>query len=163
MTWLKRFPWLACLILLLTYGIFGWLYGSWTIWIVEKEQEFGWLLRENIATVLIELFGAFLVLLLALAFAAPIALMTFSMGNWIKNETRAFFGLLLISVIGVILIYWLEYLAQLLLLLAAASLFRLELQKAGYKQKQSTFILTIFCLLGFGGGLLAFALWSYQS
>jgi hypothetical protein len=160
MNWLKKFPWLSLMLLLLTYAVFGWYYGSWTAWLVRTEAESGWFLQENIATILIEFIGAFLVLVMVLGFAAPIALMTFSVGNWLKNDTRAFIALLIASAIGVIVIYWLQYLAQFTLLLGAASLFRLELQTLGCKSRLSTWLLVIVCLLGFALGVFAHTFWN---
>jgi hypothetical protein len=159
MNWLKNFPWLSLVLLLLTYAVFGWYYGSWAAWLVKIEAESGWFLKDNIATIVIEFVGAFLVLAMALGFAAPIALMTFSVGNWLKNDTRAFIGLLIASAIGVIVIYWLEYLAHFVLLLGAASLFRLELQTLGWKGRKSTWTLVFFCLLGFSLGVFAYNFW----
>lgn len=162
MTWLKKFPWLSFFLLLLSFSIFGWLYGSWTVWMVESEREFRWLFEDNIATVSIELLGAILVLLMALAFTTPIALITLSMGNWIKTETRAFFGLLLASAVAVIFIYWLEYLARFLLLLVAATLFRLELQTAGYQKRSAKIVLAISCLIGFGLGVCLYTFFGHH-
>jgi hypothetical protein len=163
MIWLKKFPWLSFVLLVLTFGIFGWLYGSWTAWLVEQERGFRGLFEDRIATLLIELFGAILVLLMALAFTAPIAIMTLSVGNWIKTEARVFVGLLIASALAVILIYWLQYIARFLLLLVAATLFRLELQTAGCKKRQASFVLAMSCLVGFGCGVLVYSLLGHQN
>jgi hypothetical protein len=136
MSFVKKLPWASLMLLLVTYGAFGWLLYAWTIsWKV-------WLLMTAIA------------LLTALALTAPFELMRICLGALLKSDTTAFISIILGSFAAVILLRWFPFFAHFLILLSAASLARLDIQLAGFSGLQAFLILAIFSLSGLSLGLL---------
>jgi hypothetical protein len=156
----KKFPWLSLLLVLLSYAVFGWFVAqasiSWSEWIVEQGKEWGWLIEDESAYLIVELLGAGLILLIAIALAAPIALVTIFFGSWLKSETKAWISILGWAFAAVFIIRWITYFIRFLVLICAALLGRLELQSAGYNDWQTFVILALICLGGFSGGVLIF-------
>lgn len=157
MSWIKKIPWLSLTILLLTYGTFGWIYGSWGIELIEQTTWLGEL-EDHIANSIIYGIGIVAVLFIALIFTAPISLITLGVDNWLKSDSRAFLSIFLGAFAFAVIVQRVDYFARFLILISAALLVKLDLQLAGCKTWLSFFILTIFCLLGFIGGILAFYL-----
>ncbi|MGV2832110.1 hypothetical protein [Myxosarcina sp. GI1(2024)] len=152
---LKKIPWLSLILLLLTYGVYGWSYTSWGVTSIDEGSIFNQFERD-LAIVFLYSVGGILIILLTIAFTAPISLMTISLSNWLKSEVRAFLSIFIGAFAFAIIIQMVEVFADFLLLLSAALLFKLDLQLAGYQRWFSWFLLTCLCLLGFGGGILAF-------
>jgi hypothetical protein len=161
MAWFKKIPWLSILLLLITYGAFGWLFGSWAIKLIEQKV-FLAQLEHNLGLIILYLFGDIGILLLAIAFTAPISLITISLNSWLKSDTRGFLSILIGAFIFTIIVQRIDYFAKGLVLIAAALLLKLDLQLAGCNRWLSLWILTIFCWLGFTGGILAFYIWVYN-
>lgn len=158
MAWSKKIPKLSLVILLLTYGVEGWMYSSWIDKILERGAILS-MLTEDIHLVLI--YGAAIVniLFLVVLFVSPISLIASSLDGWLKSDTRAFMSILLGAFAFALIVQRVDYFARFLVFVAAALLFKLDLQLAGYSRWLGTLILTIFCLLGFAGGILAFHTW----
>ena len=161
MLWIKKIPWLSLSILILAYGTFGWIYASWSVKFIDQGRLFYWVLEKHLATTLIYGMGAFLVLLIALAFTTPIALMTISIGSWIKSDAKAFMYIILGAMAFALIIQWLNLFAKFFVLLASGMLLRLDLRTLGINTWISLSILGCFCLLGFGSGILAFTFWGF--
>lgn len=158
MSWIKKIPWLSLIILLLTYGSFGWIYSSWGVKFMSQAI---WLreLEDSIATSILYSMGSIVVLLIALVFTAPISLITLGIDKWLKSDGRAFLSIFLGAFAFAVIVQRVDYFARFLVLISAALLVKLDLQLVGCKRWLSFSILTIFCLLGFIGGILAFYLW----
>lgn len=155
---LKKIPWLSLALMLLTYATFGWLYGSWSLTLVEE----GIFLKEletGIASSILYGIGTMGILAIALIFTAPISLIALSVDNWFRSDSRAFFSIFLGAFAFAVIVQRVDYFTRILVLISAALLVKLDLQLAGYKRWLSFLILTVFCLLGFIGGILAFYLW----
>ncbi|OKH19473.1 hypothetical protein NIES593_20980 [Hydrococcus rivularis NIES-593] len=156
----KKFPWLSSCLLILTYGVFGWVVAQsslvWSEGIVAQGRALGWIIDDKSVHIVIDLLGAVLILLIAIAFTAPIALATIFFGSWLKSETRAWISILGWAFAVVFIIRWINYFARILVLVCAALLGRLEFQAAGYNSWQTFIILTLICLGGFTSGVLAF-------
>ena len=157
MTWLKKIPRLSLPLLLLTYGVEGWMYGSWVAKLLE---------RGVILTQLNEQtrFGIFYgiavasILLFLVVFTAPVSLMTIS---WLKSDTIAFISIFLGAFGFALIVQRVDYFARFLVLAAAASLVKLDLQLVGCNRWLCFLTLTIFCWLGFTVGILAFYSWGF--
>ncbi len=163
MSRLKKFPWLSLILLLIAYSVFGWIVSqstqSWAIWLVQQGKGWGWLLEEDIVSGIVYLLGAVSILLLVTALTAPVTLMTFFLGSSLQSDIKGFISLLGWAFAFVLIVCWIEYFVRFLVLLAAAILARLELQKAGYNEWQTFAMLAVVCLSGLGLGLLTFELW----
>ena len=155
---LKSIPYLSLALLLITYGAFGWIYSSWGVKAVEQ----GILLSKletEIALGVVYGLGTMWIVLIAVVFTAPISLITISFNSWLKSDARAFLSIFIGAFAFTIIVQRLDYFAKFLVLLAAALLFKLDLQLVGYRKWLSWFIVTFFCLLGFIGGIIAFDTW----
>ncbi|WP_036480501.1 hypothetical protein [Myxosarcina sp. GI1] len=155
MLWSKKIPWLSSILLLLTYGVFGWSYTSWGTSVIESGSLFQ-ALEKDLATIFLYSVGGVLIILLAIAFTAPISLMTISLSTWLRSETRAFLSIFIGAFAFALIVQKITLFANFLLLLSAALLVKLDLQLAGYTRWLSWLLLTTLCLLGFAGGILAF-------
>jgi len=158
MAWSKKIPWLSLPLLLLTYGAFGWIYGSWATELIEQKV-FLAQLEHNLNIIILYLFGDLGILLLAIAFTAPISLITISLNSWLKSDIRGLLSIFIGAFIFTLIVQRVDYFAKSLVLIAAALLLKLDLQLAGCDRWLCSLILTIFCWLGFTGGILAFYIW----
>lgn len=136
MLFVKKLPWASLLLLVFTYGFFGWLISatniSWLLWLM----------------------GAVYILLIALALTAPFSAIRSFYTSWLKSDTRAFLSVIVGAFLAVIIINWLAIFIRILVLLSAAALVRLDLQTAGYTKWQAFGILLSVSLAGFGLGVL---------
>ena len=137
MLFVKKLPWASLLLLVFTYGLFGWLISatgfSWVFWLM----------------------GIAYILLIALALTAPFELIKSFYSGWLKSDTRAFLSIILGAFIFVVIITWIETFIRILILISAGALVRLDLQTAGYTKWQAFGILVVVSLTGFGLGLWA--------
>lgn len=137
MLFVKKLPWASLLLLVFTYGLFGWLVSATDI------------------SLLLWLMGAVYVLLIALALTAPFGLIRSFYTSWLQSDTRAFLSVIFGALVAVVVINWLAIFIRILVLVSAAALVRLDLQTAGYTKWQAFGILLTVSLAGFGLGVLA--------
>jgi len=137
MLFVKKLPWASLLLLVFTYGLFGWLISatdiSWLLWLM----------------------GGVYVMLIALALTAPFRLIRSFYTSWLQSDTRAFLSVIFGALVAVVIINWLAIFIRILVLISAAALVRLDLQTAGYTKWQAFGILLTVSLAGFGLGVLA--------
>jgi hypothetical protein len=160
MSFLRKVPWLALSLVVLSYSLVGWYAASWSdvlsVWLVEKGQSWGWLLREDAASAIIQIAEVVILCLISLALTAPVAIITVLVGTGLKSDAKALLSLLGWSIMIVLIIRWFPYFVHLLVLFCAAILGRLQLQQFGYNKWQVTSILISCCLAGVGIGWLIF-------
>jgi hypothetical protein len=160
MSWLQKFPWLSLSLLLLTYGVFGWIVAqSLTLWsfaLIEQGKTWGWFLEEDTASGIIYLLEIAAILLISLALTMPITLLTIFFGTWLKSDTSTMLSILGWSFLFVIVVRWISTFIRFLVLFAAAVLLRLDLQEAGYNKWQTFFVLIVACFFGFGSGIFTY-------
>lgn len=134
---MKKLPWTSLLLLLCTYGVFGWLltdlYSSRLIWLI----------------------GAAYILLIALALTDPQRLIRSFYANSLQSDSRAFVSVIVGAFVFVIFMNWIGIFIRILVLISACALVRLDLQTAGYSKWQSFGILVVVSLSGFCLGILA--------
>lgn len=142
----------SLLLLLVTYGAEGWIYGSWIkglpenfLGLATELTRFGILYGVAVAGIL----------LLVVVFTSPVSLMTVGLDNWLKSDTRAFLSIFIGAFAFAILVQRVDYFARLLILISAVFLLKLDLQLQGYNRWLCSFILMILCCLGFSAGILA--------
>ena len=159
MLWFKKIPWLSLSIMAMAYGAFGWIYASWSLRFIDQGKLFYWVLEKNIITILLSGLGVAWILLIALAFTAPVALMTVSIGKWIGSDFGAFMSIILGAMAFALIVQRLDLFAKFFVLLASALLFRLDLKTIGLKPWISLLVIGCFCLLSFSGGIFAYAIY----
>ena len=159
MSWLKKFPWLSLSLLILTYGVFGWLVTDssihWSSWFAQQEKAWGLSLQDEFINIAIHLFAILSIVLIAIVLTAPVAIMTGLFEYWLKSDVKAFLLMLGWSFTFVVLLRWIDYFARFLVLLCALILARLGLQAAGYNEWQTFVIVTFVSLSGFALGVLS--------
>jgi len=149
----------SLLLLLLTYGAEGWLYGSW----VNGALERGELLTQFTESTRVSiLYGGVVIgiMLLVVIFTSPVSLMTVGLNNWLKSDTRAFLSIFIGAFAFAIIVQRVDFFARFLVLLAAAFLGKLDLQLIGISRWLCSLILVFLCWFGFTGGILAFYRWN---
>lgn len=147
------------------YSIFGWSIAkvseAWNQWLVDGAQleKFNIFLDEMLAHKL--LYGLSLLIILTMTFGITIfgKPLIGLLGSCFKSDITAIVAVLIWSLALALIICFLNYFAELLLLLNAAILGRLELQEAGYNNWQICLILTAICVCSFAIGLLGFDWW----
>ncbi|MDJ0658822.1 MAG: hypothetical protein QNJ42_04960 [Crocosphaera sp.] len=160
MAQLIRFPFFCLTIVVLTYGIFGWYVGysatAWTHWLANQGETWGWFLEDQTIFLMLHVLAGAVVLLITASLAAPVAIITIVFGSSFQSDNKAIVAVLLWSFIIVIMLRWIGYFAHFFVLLCAAILAKLELQKLGYPQWQVMSLLITICLGGFALGLLGY-------
>ena len=63
----------------MTYGVFGWLYASWVMKMIEDEAILNRLLETQTTLAILYGVGTIWILLIAIIFTAPVALMKISL------------------------------------------------------------------------------------
>mgnify|MGYP000338335138 CR=1 FL=1 len=122
---LRKLPWISIGMMVLTYGVFGWLMAASLV--------SPWLPWLGACYITIVIIGLTLV---------PLRNFRTKLDYWLQSKLRS-----LISLIGgafamVIIFSWLELFMRILVLIAAAFLVRIDLISQGLSRKQ------IFCFLG---------------
>ena len=148
----------SLMLLLLTYGAEGWLYGSWMNYTIEQD---------SVLTVFVEqarigvLYGVAVasISLIVIVFTSPMSLMTIGLDNWLKSDTRAFLSIFIGAFAFAIIVQRVDYFARFLVLVAAIFLGKLDLQLFGFRRWMSSLVLVFLCWFGFTGGILAFYAW----
>ena len=149
----------SLLLLLLTYGVEGWIYGSWMNQLLEREVLLQF--AEPIRLSILYIAAIVSITLIVFLFTFPVSLMTVSLNGWLKSDSRAFVSIFLGAFAFAILVQRIDYLTRFLVLLSAVFLLKLDLQLIGCSRWLCSFILVILCWLGFTGGILAFYGWSF--
>jgi hypothetical protein len=124
-------------LLLLTYINFGWALATWVT---------------NSGTWAIAIF---MVLLLSELLASPWSIIRLFTVRWLKSDRRAFITSLLGGIIVVFLLVHIDWLANLLLLMSAGLLVRLDLQMANLSGWKAFWVLLSVAGLGISVGWLA--------
>ena len=159
MSRLKRIPGISLILLLLTYGIEGLLYGVWAHRYLTQGVLFAQFDELNRFGILYGI-AISCILFCVVIFTAPISLVATSLDNWLKSDTRAFISIFLGAFAFTIIVQKVDYFARFLVLAAAALLLRLDLQLIGCNRWLCSLLLIVFCWLGFTGGILAFYIWN---
>ena len=159
MALLRKFPGLSLFLLLLSYAVEGWLYGSWATAFLEARNLFANLAQPDRFSIMYSIAIA-AILFCVIALTAPISLVAVSLDNWLKSDTIAFVSIFFGAFAFTTIVQKVDYFARFLLFVASALLLKLDLQLIGFNRWLCSFILAIFCWLGFTGGILAFYVWS---
>jgi hypothetical protein len=156
---LKKFPKVSCLLLIATYGVFGWLYGDWIVELTNKEQLWHKWFIPSIALGISYGIGLLLIAIVVLFFTAPITLLTLGMDSWFKLDSKAIIAIAISIAICIIIVEHPVVLSRFLILSAAATLFRFDLQTAGYQYTRARWILIFVGAFSFMIGVLLVNFW----
>lgn len=133
---MRQIPFISFVLLLLACTVFG--------WVVSTATEALWVLL---------IAGSFLLLMDA-GLTAPLTLIEIFFGSWLTSDKRAFVTVLIFAFGFVFAITWIHIFARVLVLLAAGTLFRLDLQRAKFPRWQALSILLLTCVVGYSIGII---------
>jgi len=139
---MRKIPWVSFILLLLACAVFGWVLSTAT------EAFWVWLIA-----------GSFLLLMDA-GLTAPLTLIEIFFGSWLTSDKRAFVTVLIFAFGFVFAITWIHIFARVLVLLAAGTLFRLDLQRAKFRRWQALTILLLTCVVGYAIGIFTHELFA---
>jgi hypothetical protein len=130
-----KLPWISLALLFLTHATFGWLLYDWTsdrgIWLAV----------------------AFAIAILGGIVTYPSRSVNLSFGGFFKTDIRAFILIVLTSVISVVLLTWLQFFVDTVILSAAGLLASLDLKTGGWNKPIILLIIIGWQLLGMSTGL----------
>lgn len=144
----------SLMLLLLTYGVEGWIYGSWMNQLLEESLLTQ--LTEPVRLGLLYVSAVVGISLVVVIFTSPVSLVTVGLDRWLKSDTRAFLSIFIGAFAFAIIVQRVDYFARFLVLVSAIFLGKLDLQLVGLGRWLCSLILVILCWLGFTGGILAF-------
>lgn len=134
---LPKLPWISLFILFLTYMTFGWLLYDWTrdrgIWLMV----------------------AFAVVAMGGFVTYPSRSVSFSFGGFFKTDVRALILMILGSIGSVILLTWVQFFVDAVVLCAAGLLVSLDLKTLGWSKVMSLLLIVSWQLLAMVAGLCA--------
>jgi len=151
---------LSLLLLLLTYGAEGWIYGSWIRQFVAENDILDRLLASTQISILYGI-AAISIMLMVVGFSSPVSLMTVGLDRWLKSDTRAFLSIFIGAFAFALIVQRIDFFARFLVLVAAVFLGKLDLQLVGCSRWLCSLILVLLCWFGFTGGILAFYRWNF--
>lgn len=115
---------------------------------------FGWMLSTVTQALQVWIIAGSFLLLMDMGLTAPLTLIDVLFGTWLTSDKRAFVTVLVLSFGLVVAITWLEFFVRVLVLLAAGTLFRLDLQRAKFRRWQALTILLFTCAMGYSLGII---------
>jgi hypothetical protein len=140
---LPKLPWLSLGLLFLTYMTFGWLLYDWT-----RSREI-WLM---VALAVVAM-GGFV--------TYPSRSISFSFGGFFKTDVRALILMIMGSIGSVILLTWVQFFVDAVVLCAAGLLVSLDLKTLGWSKIKSLILIVIWQLLATAAGLYAHYLYLF--
>ncbi len=89
-----------------------------------------------------------------MAFISPLTSFSSFISRWFKSDTVAFMTIVTIAGMAAVILYWLHVFLQILTILAADALARIDIQTAGLSGNQAFWILVLVSLTGLIAGWL---------
>lgn len=128
--------WAALGLLLLTYLHFGWT-------LFEANNYF------FISILIISFIWS-----IDLFFTIPFNKFKLPIINWFRSDLGTFFMIIILSIMGVIMFTWMHIFINVLIMISATALARLELQTSKFKNWQAFLILSLLSTVGLVSGWL---------
>lgn len=126
----KKNPWLAILLLLVTYITLGWLLSAWqSSWLT-------WLVV------------ALLSLLVSATFSASWVEIRDKFANLFASDSKVFLVAVIAAFASVVVVFWLHIFAHALVITCAVLLVKLDMQAARFRDKQIFVLISVVSLLG---------------
>jgi hypothetical protein len=139
----SRVPWTSLIMLFLTYATFGWLLHDWT------NDRLVWLLV------------AFASILLGGIVTYPSRSVSMGFAGFFKTDTRALILIVIGSVLTVVLLTWLQFFVDAVVLCCAGLLTSLDLKTRDWNNILSLIVIIGWQLLGISAGLYAYHLYTH--
>lgn len=159
-SWLTKTPWLSSAVFLCTYGVFGWTLarkaGLWLIYFKERGESLNIFITDEILLLLIHLSALIVVILISLSLTTPVALITFVFEESVSSDLKAFIYIFLWSVLAVFILCSFDLFADLLVVISANLLLRLDLQNLSFKMWQIFVLIIFLATIAFASGVLLF-------
>lgn len=99
------------------------------------------------------------IIISSIAFMAPLTSFSTFVNRWFNSDTVAFTTIFLFAGLAAVVLYWLHVFTQILTILAAETLARIDLQTRSLNGMQSFWLLTTVCLIGLGFGWVINTIW----
>ena len=161
-SWLDRNLLLSLSLFLTTYIVFGWLIASrailWADFLHQQNIPLQVALEEDFLLVLIKSLAFIIIIIITLLLSIPVALTTFLFEESVNSDLRAFFSILIWSLVLVFAFCYFHYFADFLIIISANILFKLDLQKLKYRNWQVILLSLFLATLAFTGGMIGFDL-----
>jgi hypothetical protein len=151
----------SLMLLLLTYGAEGWMYGPWIYKFINQENILTYFVKESVRVMVLYSAAMLGITFLVILFTSPVLLMTVGLDNWLKSDTRSFLSIFIGAFAFAIIVQRIDFFARFLVLISAVFLGKLDLQLVGCSRWLCSLILVLLCWLGFTGGILAFYEWKF--
>lgn len=159
-SWLTKNPWLSFTIFLCTYGVFGWSIANraelWLIYLKEGGKSIVTSVEDDLLLLLIRLTALMVIIVISLSLTTPVALITFVFEESVSSDLKAFIYVLLWSVLAVFILCSFDFFADLLVLISANILLRLDLQNLSLKMWQIFLLIIFLATSAFVTGILLF-------
>lgn len=133
-----KLPYFSLALLFCTYTIFGWLLHAWTY---------------NRAYWLAAAFG---IVILGGFIAYPSRSVSMSFGRFFKTDTRAFILIVITSIASVVLVTWLQFFVDVIVLCTAGLLVSLDLKIRAWSKPTALLVIIGWQLLGMSFGLFLY-------
>lgn len=91
----------------------------------------------------------------SMAFMSPLTSFSAFITRWFHSDTVAFTAIFLFAALAAVIFFWLHVFIQILTILAAETLARIDLQTRNVNGIQSFWLLTVVCLIGLGFGWIS--------
>ncbi len=95
----------------------------------------------------------------SMAFMSPLKSFSAFLTRWFHSDTVAFTAIFLFAALAAVILFWLHVFTQILTILAAETLARIDLQTRDVNGMQSFWLLTTVCLIGLGFGWVGNTIW----
>ncbi|MGI0488258.1 hypothetical protein ACN4EK_22680 [Pantanalinema rosaneae CENA516] len=181
----KKYPLQSLTLLLISYTVFGWYLSSPS---APRLSQLGWVcplleriiaLREPITDLhhytclaVIELavqrnlLGIIMtvgwIFLLSVLFMSPLTSFTRFITHWFRSDTVAFLTICMMASLAAVMLFWLHVFIQILLIMAAESLARLDIQTLGLDEWQAFWLLSTASLIGLAIGWMVYWVFNHE-
>lgn len=148
---LKKLPLSSLTLLLVTHGVLGWQLSAFMGLGLPTSNLFA----AHSPTILVWLVVVVSDILLAMALSTPLSQRRNEFLNLFKTDTRAFVVAVILAFLSVLVITWLHVFVHILVVVAAATLVKIETQIARWSYRDIFWLLTISSVIGLVLGGLA--------
>lgn len=175
----NKYPLQSLTLLLISYTVFGWYLSSpgaprisqlsWVCplleWIVAIREPITDLhhytclaaielaVERNLVGIVMTVGWIFL---LSVLFMSPLTSFTRFVTHWFRSDTIAFLSICMIASLAAVVLFWLHVFIQILLIVAAESLARLDIQRLGLNEWQAFWLLSTASLIGLAIGWIGY-------
>lgn len=96
------------------------------------------------------------IFLLSLLFMSPLTSFSRFITRWFKSDTVAFLSICMMASLAAVVLFWLHVFIQILLIVAAETLARLDIQTLGLDEWQAFWLLSTASLIGLAVGWIGY-------